>query len=304
MAVARSLGLAIPGDVSVVGFDNVPESALGEPPLTTVEQPIQQMGIDAVRLLIDLIEDPSRATARVVLPTRLVVRQSCRAIGDARMTDAPSTRLPTATRRRPVAERVEDLLARMTVEEKVAQLGSAWVFQLARRRELLAGSRRGGARRARARPGDATLRRQQLRARGGAAVANEIQGYLVEETRLGIPAIVHEEICSGLMAREADRVPAGDRRREHLGARARRARSRPPSARRCARSARTRASRRCSTSAAIHAGAAPRRRSARIRTSSRAWASSSCAGCRATTCATASSRPRSTSSATARRRAA
>jgi len=83
MAVARSLGLAIPEDVSVVGFDNVPESALGDPPLTTVEQPIQQMGIDAVRLLIELIENPLAPPSRVVLPTRLVVRQSCRAIGDA-----------------------------------------------------------------------------------------------------------------------------------------------------------------------------------------------------------------------------
>jgi len=82
MSVARSLGLAIPDDVSIVGFDNVPETALGDPPLTTVEQPIQQMGIDAVRLLIDLIENPTQTPAQVVLPTRLVIRQSCRAITD------------------------------------------------------------------------------------------------------------------------------------------------------------------------------------------------------------------------------
>jgi LacI family transcriptional regulator len=82
MAVARSIGLAIPQEVSIVGFDNVPESALGSPPLTTVEQPIQQMGSEAVRLLIDLIENPSRPPARVVFPTRLVVRQSCQALVD------------------------------------------------------------------------------------------------------------------------------------------------------------------------------------------------------------------------------
>jgi LacI family transcriptional regulator len=80
IAVARAIGLAIPEELSVVGFDNVPESALGSPPLTTVEQPIQQMGSEAVRLLIDLIENPSRPPARVVFPTRLVVRQSCQAI--------------------------------------------------------------------------------------------------------------------------------------------------------------------------------------------------------------------------------
>jgi LacI family transcriptional regulator len=82
MAVARALGLSIPEDVSIIGFDNVPESALGSPPLSTVEQPLQEMGSEAVRLLIELIENPLREPARVVFPTRLVVRQSCRAIGD------------------------------------------------------------------------------------------------------------------------------------------------------------------------------------------------------------------------------
>lgn len=76
IAVARSLGLRVPDDLSVVGFDNVPESALGDPPLTTVEQPLQQMGCEAVRLLLELVEDPTQPAARVVLPTRLVVRGS------------------------------------------------------------------------------------------------------------------------------------------------------------------------------------------------------------------------------------
>ena len=40
------------------------------------------MGSEAVRLLIDLIEDPSQPPKRVVLPTKLVVRESCQAIGD------------------------------------------------------------------------------------------------------------------------------------------------------------------------------------------------------------------------------
>jgi LacI family transcriptional regulator len=75
-AVARTLGLDVPSELSVVGFDNVPESALGDPPLTTVEQPIQQMGVEAVRLLLERIEEPAEAPAQVVLPTRLVVRGS------------------------------------------------------------------------------------------------------------------------------------------------------------------------------------------------------------------------------------
>jgi LacI family transcriptional regulator len=77
MEAARSLGLALPRDLSLIGFDNVPESALCEPPLTTIEQPIQQMGFEAVELLIGLIEQrPDLATQRL-LPTRLIVRGSC-----------------------------------------------------------------------------------------------------------------------------------------------------------------------------------------------------------------------------------
>jgi LacI family transcriptional regulator len=80
--VARSVGLHVPGDLSVVGFDNVPESALCEPPLTTVEQAIQQMGYEAVQLLLDLVEDPSAEPSQIVLPTRLVERSSCRAVSE------------------------------------------------------------------------------------------------------------------------------------------------------------------------------------------------------------------------------
>jgi LacI family transcriptional regulator len=83
IGAARALGLDVPRDLSVIGFDNVPESALSEPPLTTIQQPIQQMGFDAVELLIGLIEKrPELATQRM-LPTQLVVRGSCAAPGDA-----------------------------------------------------------------------------------------------------------------------------------------------------------------------------------------------------------------------------
>jgi LacI family transcriptional regulator len=77
MRVAASLGMAVPDDVSVIGFDNIPESALTEPGLTTIEQPIQDMGFEAVRMLIALIDEAPTAPLRVTLPTSLVVRQSC-----------------------------------------------------------------------------------------------------------------------------------------------------------------------------------------------------------------------------------
>jgi LacI family transcriptional regulator len=80
MRVAQSLGRSVPDDVSVIGFDNIPESALTEPPLTTIDQSIQQMGEEAVRLLVDLIEGTVDRPVQITLPTRLVVRQSCRPV--------------------------------------------------------------------------------------------------------------------------------------------------------------------------------------------------------------------------------
>ena len=84
---ARELGLRVPDDLSVVGFDNIPESALTEPPLTTIDQSIQAMGTAAVETLIELIEHPDRHGERPphrTLPTRLVVRRSTAAPAGAR----------------------------------------------------------------------------------------------------------------------------------------------------------------------------------------------------------------------------
>ncbi len=84
---ADELGLAVPGDVSIVGFDNIPESAMADPPLTTVDQHIQALGREAVRVLVDLIEHPDRHGAHrpihVTLPTELVVRRSTAPPGQA-----------------------------------------------------------------------------------------------------------------------------------------------------------------------------------------------------------------------------
>lgn len=79
MRVARSLGMRVPDDLSVIGFDNIPEAALTEPGLTTIEQPIKEMGCEAVRMLIGLIDGTSAGPFQVTLPTSLVVRRSCQA---------------------------------------------------------------------------------------------------------------------------------------------------------------------------------------------------------------------------------
>lgn len=77
LSVAREMGLAVPDDLSVIGFDNIPESALVNPPLTTIMQPLQRMGAEALRLLVDLIAGVER-DIHIRLPTELVVRASCR----------------------------------------------------------------------------------------------------------------------------------------------------------------------------------------------------------------------------------
>ncbi|HEX9866659.1 MAG TPA: glycoside hydrolase family 3 N-terminal domain-containing protein [Acidimicrobiia bacterium] len=107
---------------------------------------------------------------------------------------------------RPIATRVQDLLERMTLEEKVAQLGSAWVFQLLDGEELAPEK---AAQVLRDGLGHVTRisGASNLDSRDAARVANAIQRHLLEQTRLGIPAIVHEEICSGLMARGATVFP-------------------------------------------------------------------------------------------------
>ena len=75
--VAREVGLRVPDDVSVIGFDNVPESALVTPPLTTVQQPLHAMGAAALDLLVRMLASPDAEVADVRLPTALVERSSC-----------------------------------------------------------------------------------------------------------------------------------------------------------------------------------------------------------------------------------
>jgi beta-glucosidase len=113
---------------------------------------------------------------------------------------------------RSIEARIVNLLSQMTVREKVAQLGSFWSYQVIKQD---------------AETGVSKLDRQvartvmehgigQVTRIGGATnltptqsaqLANEIQHFLTTETRLGIPAIIHEECCSGYMARNATCFP-------------------------------------------------------------------------------------------------
>ena len=108
----------------------------------------------------------------------------------------------------PVEERVHDLLDRMTLDEKLAQLGSTYVYEILDGNELDHGraagvmehgighiSRIGGA--------------SALEPHEVAEIANTIQHHLLTRTRLGVPAIVHEECLAGVMVKGATSFPQG-----------------------------------------------------------------------------------------------
>jgi LacI family transcriptional regulator len=80
MEAAAEAGVRIPEDLSLVGFDNIPEAAFTQPPLTTVNQFIEELGYRATKLLVDLIQGKSLETKLYKIPTQLVLRNSCRAI--------------------------------------------------------------------------------------------------------------------------------------------------------------------------------------------------------------------------------
>lgn len=73
----RERGRAVPDDVAVVGFDDIPSTPYFDPPLTTVHQPTFELGEAGARLLIDQINGLPAPTEPLRLTTHLVVRQSC-----------------------------------------------------------------------------------------------------------------------------------------------------------------------------------------------------------------------------------
>lgn len=80
MEAARHCGLDIPEDISIIGFDDIPQSRLAFPKLTTIRQSLDQMGHAAVQLLLEQIAHPDNPPKRITLATQLVERESCRAI--------------------------------------------------------------------------------------------------------------------------------------------------------------------------------------------------------------------------------
>lgn len=77
MAAIRDAGGRVPEDMAIIGFDDVPMSRYFTPPLTTVRLPAVEQGRRGGEMLINLIEGKPVAESRLVLPTQLVIRQSC-----------------------------------------------------------------------------------------------------------------------------------------------------------------------------------------------------------------------------------
>lgn len=115
--------------------------------------------------------------------------------------------------RLPVEQRVDDLLSRMTLEEKVAQLSALWQQRPQAKPQTDSVTSRGEFSPEHARQvlakgiGQIARQRERMGTREGAIFANAVQKWLIENTRLGIPAILHDEILHGHMAQGSTSFP-------------------------------------------------------------------------------------------------
>ncbi|MEA4906268.1 MAG: LacI family transcriptional regulator [Chloroflexi bacterium] len=82
MDAARDRGYHVPQDISILGFDDIPQASLVRPALTTVRQPLEQMGRVATQMLLEIIGGARSKTSRIELPTELIQRNSTAAPKD------------------------------------------------------------------------------------------------------------------------------------------------------------------------------------------------------------------------------
>jgi LacI family transcriptional regulator len=74
----------VPDDIALVGFDDLPTSVQVTPPLTTIHQPIEEKGACATSILLNIIENGLDEPQQVLLPTELIIRESCGAAASRR----------------------------------------------------------------------------------------------------------------------------------------------------------------------------------------------------------------------------
>lgn len=73
---AQNMGLSVPEDVRVFGFDDTFYSTISSPTISTIEQPRRDLGVESAKLLLDLIERPMSQPKSIILPTKLIIRES------------------------------------------------------------------------------------------------------------------------------------------------------------------------------------------------------------------------------------
>lgn len=84
MSALKSRGFVVPDDVSVIGFDDIPEAAYFDPPLTTVSQDFASLGALTMQRVLIAIEEPDDDAESTPIPTRLIVRGSTRRVSTER----------------------------------------------------------------------------------------------------------------------------------------------------------------------------------------------------------------------------
>ncbi|MFZ2096511.1 MAG: LacI family DNA-binding transcriptional regulator [Anaerolineales bacterium] len=75
----RTRGLRVPENISLIGFDDIPQASMIHPALTTISQPLEKMGRVATQMLLELLSQPRKKIGRIELPTELIIRESCQA---------------------------------------------------------------------------------------------------------------------------------------------------------------------------------------------------------------------------------
>jgi DNA-binding LacI/PurR family transcriptional regulator/anti-anti-sigma regulatory factor/putative methionine-R-sulfoxide reductase with GAF domain len=123
--------IRVPGDIALAGFDDTREASASNPPLTTVRQPIQQLGHTSISAMLKLLAG-ERVPERTMLPTQMVVRQSC---GCVEPTVVHIEVGPLAEKREPlnqviVAQREKILSEMAQVIEETLVSATDWAEQL------------------------------------------------------------------------------------------------------------------------------------------------------------------------------
>lgn len=126
LEVLRASGRRVPQDVALVGFDDVDEARLADPPLTTVRQRFDSLGAAAVELLLDQLAGSAAPSGSISLPTALVVRRSCGCDSDHPLLRSPRETVVPSSWRDALARELVGLLLYPFRPDPQAAPAQAW----------------------------------------------------------------------------------------------------------------------------------------------------------------------------------